>query len=141
MKAFYTLLILLVPFVGFGQGWSKTITTFDESLNYGFSIKKTGNNGFVLTGTTDANSGEWNIFIIKLDNNGNEQWRKIIDGGSGQDDIAFDSFYNNNLIYIIGQIEENHSFIKVINNYTNIQNLHVALEDLRVRTVEFHKAC
>ena len=115
MKAIYTLLIILIPFVGFGQGWFKTITTFDESLNYGFSINKTGNNGFVLTGTTDANSGEWNIFIIKLDNNGNEQWRKIIDGGSGQDDIAFDSFYINNLIYVTGQIEENFSFVKVIN--------------------------
>ena len=122
MKVIYTLLILLIPFVGFGQGWFKTITTFDESLNYGFSIKETGNNGFVLTGTTDANSGEWNIFIIKFDNEGNEQWRKIIDGGSGQDDIAFDSFYDNDLIYIIGQIEENYSFIKAFNMNGDLVN-------------------
>ena len=48
MKAIYTLLIILIPFVGFGQGWFKTITTFDESLNYGFSINKTGNISLIL---------------------------------------------------------------------------------------------
>ena len=82
---------------------------------YAFSVTKTGSDGFVLTGATDANSGEWNIFLIKIDNYGNEQWRKIIDGGSGLDDIAFDSYFDNDLIYVTGQLENDFSFLKVFN--------------------------
>ena len=114
-RLFITALACLISVSLFGQGWIKTFTTYEESLNYSFSIKKTGSDGFVMTGATDANSGEWNIFIIKIDNYGNEQWRKIIDGGSGLDDIGFDSYFDNDLIYVTGQLENDFSFLKVFN--------------------------
>ena len=115
MRLLFVALTCLFSINVFGQGWVKTFTTYEESLNYSFSVKKTGSDGFVLTGATDANSGEWNIFIIKIDNYGSEQWRKIIDGGSGLDDIAFDSYFENDLIYVTGQLENDFSFVKVFN--------------------------
>lgn len=106
MKSFYTLLILLAPFFGFSQGWIKDYTNFNGTIDVGLKVSKTGENGYVLSGFSDANTGQLNILIIKTDNYGNEEWRKIIDAGEGQDDVSFDNLYSNDLIYVVGIINE-----------------------------------
>jgi len=73
--------------------WDKTWSGADsnwyiETLGYsgGLSIKKTSDNGYILTGITDAYGASSNdALLIKTDSNGNEQWKKIF-GGSGIDE-------------------------------------------------------
>ena len=87
MKAFYTLLILLIPFVGFGQGWETTVeSTFNSwgfSSSGGFSVQQTTDGGYIITGETESYDLIFNIlpesgkiYLLKTDSNGNEQWSK-----------------------------------------------------------------
>jgi len=106
MKAFYTLVIFLIPFVVFGQGWLKDYSNFNGTIDVGLKVSKLDNNGYILSGFSDANTGKLNILIIKTDNNGNEEWSKIIDAGEGVDDASFNNYYSDGLIYIVGIINE-----------------------------------
>ena len=79
MKAFYTLLILLIPFVGFGQGWTKTYGY--DSNEEGYSVLQTDDGGYVITGYTYYNTlGGKDVYIIKTDEFGFEQWSKKYGG-------------------------------------------------------------
>ena len=70
--------------------WKKTYG--GSKYDYGQSITTTSDGGSVLTGTTFSNDGDFNgmnkgdadIFVIKLDTNGEIQWKKTY-GGSGND--------------------------------------------------------
>jgi hypothetical protein len=58
--------------------------------DYGYSITTTPDGGFVLTGRTSSNDGdfkgmnkgEMDIFVIKLDSRGDVVWKKLIGGSS-----------------------------------------------------------
>jgi hypothetical protein len=54
----------------------------------GYSLKKTSDNGFIVTGTkTSFSTGLTDIWLIKTDNNGYMQWNLTIDGG--EDDWSY----------------------------------------------------
>ncbi len=64
--------------------WSKSFG--GSSDDRGFSINATADGGYILTGTTNSNNGEFkemgrgeneDIFIIKLDERGDVQWKKF----------------------------------------------------------------
>lgn len=59
--------------------WDKI---FGDSTNEGFqSVIQTTDGGYALTGRTRANvTGSLDLFVIKLDGNGNKQWDKIFGG-------------------------------------------------------------
>jgi hypothetical protein len=70
--------------------WNKTIGgSGDEN---GISIQQTTDGGYVLTGFTESNDGDFSgmnkggfdIFVMKLSSNGDIQWNKTI-GGSGDE--------------------------------------------------------
>ena len=50
----------------------------------GFSLIQTSDGGYVITGSTSSfGAGETDIYVVKLDANGNLQWTKTIGGGGG----------------------------------------------------------
>ena len=48
------------------------------------SIQQTTDGGYITTGYTVDNTGDYNLLSIKLDSNGDLEWEKIL-GGSGED--------------------------------------------------------
>ncbi len=66
--------------------WKRTFGGTEE--DWGTSIISTPDGGFVLTGSTESNDGDFNsvnkgsedIFIVKLDSSGNVQWKKVFGG-------------------------------------------------------------
>ena len=73
MKVFYTLLIILIPFIGFGQGWEQTFG--GTSADYGNSIIQI-DGGYILNGNTASDVLDGSVYLIKINDNGNEIWTK-----------------------------------------------------------------
>ncbi len=66
--------------------WAKTYGGTD--IDYAFSVQKTSDNGYILAGYTRSfGAGLDDIFLIKMDANGNVQWAKTY--GRTNDDWAF----------------------------------------------------
>lgn len=74
------------------QLWYKTFGG-STGVTKGFSIQETSDNGYIVAGMTTANDGDVSgnhnpgtsdVWLLKLDNNGNLQWKKCY-GGSGND--------------------------------------------------------
>lgn len=59
--------------------WNKTYGTLDN--DFGYSIKKTSDGGFIIAGETLTN-GEKGMYVTKTDNDGNEEWNNNYGGGS-----------------------------------------------------------
>jgi hypothetical protein len=69
------------------EEWNKTYGD-SSSTDTGYSLKKTSDNGFVITGTkTTFSTGLTDIWLIKTDNDGYMQWNLTLDGG--EDDWSY----------------------------------------------------
>jgi len=63
--------------------WTKTIGGENEDL--GTSLTPTSDGGYAIAGYTKSfGAGEWDVYVVKLDANGNLQWTKTI-GGKNDD--------------------------------------------------------
>jgi hypothetical protein len=59
--------------------WTKTIG--GESDEWGTSLIQTSDGGYAITGLTKSfGAGNWDVYVVKLDANGNLQWTKTIGG-------------------------------------------------------------
>jgi hypothetical protein len=66
--------------------WTKTIGGKKEDI--GASLIQTSDGGYAITGVTQSfGAGKWDVYVVKLDANGNLQWTRTI-GGPG-DEIGF----------------------------------------------------
>jgi hypothetical protein len=66
------------------ETWYKTFG--DSSLDYGYSVQQTLDSGYIITGYTDSyGAGGRDVYLIKADVNGNQQWYKTF-GGSSEDE-------------------------------------------------------
>ena len=64
------LLLLIIPFLSFGQGWVQTFWTADC-----YSILQTNDGGYIMCGDTyEGGSGSEDIYVVKTTENGDEQW-------------------------------------------------------------------
>jgi hypothetical protein len=66
--------------------WTKTIGGKKEDI--GFSLVQTSDGGYAIAGFTQSfGAGKWDVYVVKLDANGNLQWTKTI--GGPKDDQGF----------------------------------------------------
>ncbi len=90
--------------------WARLIGSSSGEEAYGISIDNQGN--IFLTGATmgnlngELNNGGQDIFLLKLDSNGNELWTKLF--GSDANEIAYGiSIDNDSNIFVTGTTEGN----------------------------------
>jgi hypothetical protein len=69
MKKLLFILLLSIPFIGFGQGWEKTFG--DIETDKGRCVQQTTDGGYIITGTRG-----FDILLLKTDGNGIVQWSK-----------------------------------------------------------------
>jgi hypothetical protein len=63
--------------------WTKTIGGENEDM--GLSLIQTSDGGYAIAGHTESfGAGNWDVYVVKLDANGNLQWTKTI-GGENED--------------------------------------------------------
>ena len=112
----YTLLIILIPFVGFGQGWGKNISKIYQSIDGGYVI--TGNINADYSYSTDNYNG--NVYILKTDEIGNEESYRIY--GEGEVNLAYSIQLTNDGGYIITgyQIDDEGMGISLLKTDSNI---------------------
>jgi hypothetical protein len=63
--------------------WQKTFG--GSSNDYGYSVQRTSDGGYIIAGETwSFNNPKGDVYLIKTDPNGNQEWQKTF-GGSGSD--------------------------------------------------------
>jgi hypothetical protein len=48
--------------------------------NEGYCVKQTLDGGYIITGSTEYYTSEWDVYLIKTDSNGDLQWQKTFGG-------------------------------------------------------------
>jgi hypothetical protein len=81
------LILLCLPMIGFGQGWE--VTLGGSSSDMGLSVQQTIDDGYIITGMTYSfGGGTPDVYLVKTDANGVEQWFNTFTGFSGGGDYG-----------------------------------------------------
>jgi hypothetical protein len=69
VKKFLFTLLVCIPFFGFNQDFDNTFG--GDSLDMGYSLQQTIDDGYIITGSTESyGSGDADVYLIKTDANG-----------------------------------------------------------------------
>ena len=83
MKNLILTLIITLPLTLWGQGWEQTYGGLGSDC--GNSVQQTTDDGYIITGYTESfGNGGQDVYLLKIDENGNEIWSKTF-GGSDDD--------------------------------------------------------
>ena len=92
------LILLCLPLLGFGQGWEKNFGGAGSDV--GFSVQQSYDGGYIITGSTRSlGNGDLDVYFIKTDGNGNEQWSQTF--GGPDSDVGYSVQQTNDGGYII----------------------------------------
>ena len=75
------LILLCLPFIGFGQSWERFISLADSN-SYGCLYgEQTQDGGYIITGgvsntPTSLGNPNWSLFLLKIDSQGDTVWNK-----------------------------------------------------------------
>lgn len=97
-----------------------------SSFDVGRSIKKTQDNGFIISGSSRssdgnliANQGQNDAWVLKIDNNTNIKWQKTI--GGTDIDFAYDAVeLNDNTVVLVGESNSSDGDIPENNGFTDV---------------------
>jgi len=79
MKKLLFIVLLTIPFVGFGQSWEKTFGGIGN--DEGYSVQQNTDGGYIVCGRTKSfGNGYSDIYLIKTDGNGDSLWTKVLGG-------------------------------------------------------------
>ena len=79
MKKILFILLLTIPFIGFGQSWEKTFGGSGD--DEGYSLQQTTDGGYIVCGRTKSfGNGYSDIYLIKTNGYGDSLWTKVLGG-------------------------------------------------------------
>ena len=109
--------VLLFTVDGLGQNtWVKTFG--GSQYDSGFSVTSTTDGGYVLTGGTGSNDGDFNgmnkgesdIFVIKLNSSGDIVWKKTYGGSDWEEGSSITSTTDGGYVLTGGTSSNNGDF-------------------------------
>ena len=81
MKNLILTLIITIPLTLWGQGWEQTFGGDED--DGGRSIQQITDGGYIICGKTQIfENGSSDVYLLKTDENGNEQWSQTFGGES-----------------------------------------------------------
>ena len=104
------LILLLVPMMSVGQAPSIEWETTYGGLDYdgGNSVQQTTDGGYIMTGSTYSFGNNGQVYLIKTDANGNQEWAQTY-GEVNDDEIGADVKQTSDGGYIITGLNINGS--------------------------------